>query len=345
MAEYVEYKGFGQERLDEILSGIRQVKVALIGDAALDIYWRINMTFSELSRETPHYNWPVVAEQMSPGAAGNVAANICELMPGRLDLIGVTGEDWRGDCLRKELTRRGIGTGYLFADPRRMTTAYCKPMKKGFSDVEAEDARIDFDNRTPLAEDLETRLIEALDCVSAEAGVLCVSDQFKFGCITPRVRAEILRLAKRGLMVVVDSRDRIRSFAGAILKPNDMECLRAVYPDRDLASSSLAERISGAAKLSEICGSRVCMTIGSMGCVVCGQPDPAIYVPSVKTEPPVDIVGAGDSFLSAFACALAAGADSREAAFIANLAASVTIRKIGTTGTASLEEIRCKFSS
>jgi bifunctional ADP-heptose synthase (sugar kinase/adenylyltransferase) len=39
------------------------------------------------------------------------------------------------------------------------------------------------------------------------------------------------------------------------------------------------------------------------------------------------------------AVSLAAGADPKEAAIMGNLAASVTIKKIGTTGTASPEEI------
>ena len=44
-------------------------------------------------------------------------------------------------------------------------------------------------------------------------------------------------------------------------------------------------------------------------------------------------------FLAAFSCARAAGASGREAAAMANMAAEVTIRKIGTTGTAGLGEI------
>jgi bifunctional ADP-heptose synthase (sugar kinase/adenylyltransferase) len=54
---------------------------------------------------------------------------------------------------------------------------------------------------------------------------------------------------------------------------------------------------------------------------------------------PVDIVGAGDCVLANAAMALAAGASVREAIELANLAASVVIRKIGTTGTATRAEL------
>jgi bifunctional ADP-heptose synthase (sugar kinase/adenylyltransferase) len=54
-------------------------------------------------------------------------------------------------------------------------------------------------------------------------------------------------------------------------------------------------------------------------------------------------VGAGDTFLSGFALALAAGAARPEAAYFAGLCGEVTIQKIGMTGTASAEEILCWF--
>jgi bifunctional ADP-heptose synthase (sugar kinase/adenylyltransferase) len=50
-------------------------------------------------------------------------------------------------------------------------------------------------------------------------------------------------------------------------------------------------------------------------------------------------VGAGDTFISALACSLAAGATPVEAAATANLAAAVTIRKLHITGTASPAEV------
>ena len=64
-----------------------------------------------------------------------------------------------------------------------------------------------------------------------------------------------------------------------------------------------------------------------------------IHCPAHPTKPPVDIVGAGDTFISAMGTALAAGHDLETAARIACLASAVTVRKIGTTGTATREEI------
>ena len=89
-------------------------------------------------------------------------------------------------------------------------------------------------------------------------------------------------------------------------------------------------------------GSDVCLTLGERGCVV-GRADSVTEVASANVEPPVDTVGAGDCFLSAFSLALGAGATDSEAAVIGSLASAICVKKIGTTGSASAEEITALF--
>jgi sugar/nucleoside kinase (ribokinase family) len=54
---------------------------------------------------------------------------------------------------------------------------------------------------------------------------------------------------------------------------------------------------------------------------------------------PIDIVGAGDAASSGFLSALLAGASEVEAADVANLVASITVQQLGTTGTATPEQV------
>jgi len=58
----------------------------------------------------------------------------------------------------------------------------------------------------------------------------------------------------------------------------------------------------------------------------------------------LDIVGAGDSATSGIAAALLSGATTTEAAEVGNLVASITVQQLGTTGTASPNQIlaRCR---
>jgi len=66
----------------------------------------------------------------------------------------------------------------------------------------------------------------------------------------------------------------------------------------------------------------------------------AAHVPAFPVRGEIDIVGAGDAVTANLATALAAGASLREALELASAAASVVIHLLGTTGTASVGQIR-----
>jgi bifunctional ADP-heptose synthase (sugar kinase/adenylyltransferase) len=63
-------------------------------------------------------------------------------------------------------------------------------------------------------------------------------------------------------------------------------------------------------------------------------------VPNFPIRGPIDIVGAGDAVSANLTAALAAGASVVEAMEIAMAAAHLVIHQLGTTGTASVPEIR-----
>jgi len=68
-----------------------------------------------------------------------------------------------------------------------------------------------------------------------------------------------------------------------------------------------------------------------------------VDVPAFPVTGAIDVVGAGDSTSAAIAVAVAAGAKLEDAAAFGNLVASITIQQIGTTGTASPEQVRQRW--
>ena len=323
-----------KSRLEEILQVIQKVRIGVLGDFCVDIYWHADMRRSALSYETPHFPLPVVREEFSLGAGGNVAANIANLKPEKVIAIGVRGSDWRGDILTSALKRWNIDDTNVLEDPEHTTFAYCKPIRKGISDVEYEDPRIDFINSDPISEETEQKLILALESIEDSVDAIVVCDQFIHGCVTARVREAVCDLS-RSRLVTVDSRDNIGLFRGVFLKPNEMEGEKALgidTPDKDLAKEHYA------LELARKTGSRVLMTLGEKGSVYSDGNAVQRIFPWPVTGP-VDIVGAGDTFLSGFSCALAAGATVNEAADFGGLCSAITISKIGVTGTASPDEI------
>ena len=322
--------------MKDILQKIQSVKVAVIGDFCLDVYWTADMTKSELSRETPHFPLPIVEERMSPGGAGNVVCNLCTLRPASVCCIGDFGNDWRGDVLSRLLQEAGANTDGIFISNQRKTNTYIKPLRRGISDVVYEDPRLDFTNYEDLTEEAEQFIIRQLDTIAKDIDVLCVCDQMPHGCITLAVRQKIIELGRARLMIVVDSRDRIGLYEDVIVKPNDIEACRALNAEHVTTPTELLPLVR---QLSAKTRRPAVITAGEAGCVISPDGVAAEHVPAVAVTGEIDICGAGDTFLSAFACATAAGVPLKEAAAFACKASSIVVKKLKTTGTASPEEL------
>ena len=91
-------------------------------------------------------------------------------------------------------------------------------------------------------------------------------------------------------------------------------------------------------------GQSLFITVGDNGIVVFDN-GKISHVSGISVEGQVDPVGAGDSVSAGLVASLCCGGSYTEAAFIGNLVASVTVTKIGTTGTASPGEVIDRFLS
>lgn len=314
--------------LAEILKKIETVRVCVLGDVCLDIYWHADMKKSRLSRETPHFPLPVVKERFSLGGGGNVMANVSALHVQAMLPVSVIGRDWRAWPVKECFSALGCPQTYLIEDPARVTPCYAKPLRGGISDVVYEDPRLDFENASPLSAETEQKVLQALVAAAKKANVIAVSDQLEYGVVTPAVREVLCELGKM-MPVIVDSRDRISLYRNVIVKPNEVEAA-SVCP----ASSPE----DAAVLLSARTRAPAIVTLGENGAVWSEKGLP-VRVPAVRVAPPVDPVGAGDTFLAAFAAAYAAGVPGADALRFASLASAVTVQKIGQTGTASPDEI------
>ncbi|NHN34219.1 bifunctional heptose 7-phosphate kinase/heptose 1-phosphate adenyltransferase [Paenibacillus agricola] len=337
-----QFKGLSRERVDEILQGISTLKVGVIGDGCLDVYWHADMTQSELSRETPHYNLPVTRERFAPGAAGNAAVNYKALGCLEVSFCSMAGNDWRGQQLQEAFRLRGINDAYVQVEPGRVTPAYCKVILQGLQGAEQEAPRIDFINEQGCSEAATQRLVQQLDLMAAQVDVISVTDQLEHGVIGPSVRDRLAYWAGQGKRIVVDSRDRIGHFKGMVLKPNELEALRWYNGSLKHLQATESELLRAGQQLSKLAEAPCCITWGDKG-AVWFEDGQMTFVPTKPVAPPIDIVGAGDSFTAAFLSAWGVGCTGPEAVAFAHLAAAVTVGKCGETGTASPQEIRDRW--
>ncbi len=332
-----KYNKLSHTRLENILHKFAGLSIAVIGDGCLDVYWEADMVLSELSRETPHFPLPVTKERLSLGAGGNVASNLVSLGIKDVKLLTIIGDDWRGNEFLKLIQNEGISVDYIIKSMDRITPAYCKPIRHGLSELSYEDPRIDFENRTQIKLDLEKKVIQYIQKAFMAVDIIAVVDQLKNGVITDKIRSSINEMAVNR-EVVVDSRNNIDKYRNVILKPNELEAIQAVYSDKNITKVKQEERIEVIQRLIQKTKCPVLMTLGKEGSLWYNDYD-LIEIPTKAVTGELDIVGAGDAFMASFIASRSAGAEVEESAFIANLAAAITIKKIKTTGNVTREEI------
>ncbi|HEY3398158.1 MAG TPA: PfkB family carbohydrate kinase [Armatimonadota bacterium] len=332
------------DRLEQILGRFPEVSLAVVGDFFLDKYLVIDRQLSEVSIETGLEAFQVVDIRHSPGAAGTVCNNLAALGVGRLYAVGLTGADGQGYELRQGLAARGVLLDYLREYPDFFTPTYTKPMELQPDGSEVEMNRVDIKNRRFLNPKAEAEMILCLREAAQRVKGMLIADQVTeegYGVVTPGMREALVSVAADNprLDILVDSRARVAEFRGLMLKPNHHEAEQALtggHPDVRIDPHQAGQG------LSRRSGKPVFVTRGEEGMLVCTG-DACTTVPGVPVEGPLDIVGAGDSASAGIMMALASGASLAEASVVGNLVASITVQQLGTTGTATVAQVRERF--
>lgn len=328
--------------LERILDKAKKLKIMVVGDYFLDHYLFIDPVKDELSVETGKTAYQVVQTRSTPGAAGTVVNNLIALGVREIIAVGVIGLDGYGYQLSRLLEEQGVDVSNLVKCAMRVTPTYIKPMREQEQGYE-ELNRLDLKNWSPTPVELEEQIIATLKAQAASLDAIIVADQVEqdnCGVITQRVRTSLAELGKEypELIIFADSRKNIGKFAKVIIKPNEFEGGRALGIIS--ATESPEEVLRSLFQRSQ---RSVFLTCGERGQWVYDGESIA-HVPAFKVEGPIDIVGAGDSTSAGIVIALASGATPEKAALLGNLVASITITKLGTTGTASPEEILARFA-
>ncbi len=320
-----------------------RLRVAILGDFCLDRYLEIDPERAEVSLETglPVHN--VVKVRSQPGAAGTILNNLVALGIGTVYPLGFCGKDGEGHELQRALGRLpGVRLDHFVVTPDRRTFTYCKPLVIRPGQPPEELNRLDSKNWSPTPATVEARLIAGLRAVSAGVDAIVVLDQVDLantGVVTSSVLAAVAELARErpDLRIVADSRRGLRGFPPVTFKMNaaELAALAGVHPSAELAAIR-----QQAATLARQNRHDVFVTLAERGIVGAGSDGDAEHVPALPVRGPIDIVGAGDAVTANLASALAAGANRREAMELAMAAASIVVHQLGTTGTASVPEIR-----
>jgi rfaE bifunctional protein kinase chain/domain len=336
-------------RLETILARIPGLTLGVLGDLFLDRYLDIDAALTEPSLETGLDAYQVVRVRSYPGAAGTVINNLVALGVQQIHALSVIGDDGEGyELLQAVAKQKRVRTDRIYQIPGTAfrTPTYTKPMLHQAGRPARELNRLDIKNHTPPQPPFDEKILQALEQTWSSLDALLVLDQVsqaECGVITTRVRERLAELGASNpdKVILADSRERIGLFRSVWLKPNEAECVSAVG-----AAAGVANVENCIAQLAWRVGRPIFCTRGEKGIVLVDprrSPGESVAVPAYPVAGPIDSVGAGDSTSAGIACALAAGATLAEAAAFGNLVASITIQQLGTTGTATPEQVRQRW--
>jgi rfaE bifunctional protein kinase chain/domain len=316
------------------VAGFPKCRVVVFGDMVLDefLYGRID----RVSREAPVLILEYEGVDRVPGGGGNAAANAAAL-GGTVLPVGCLGDDDSGAALREWYRRRGIDGSGILEEPSRTTPTKTRVLAGSSTSVQQQVVRIDRNVGDCLPEAVHRRLAERLQERVGSADALLISD-YGHGTISEAMLQGFGDLAARpGLVTLVDSRRRLERFRG----------MTAVTPNLEEASGALGRNVpdeedavaEAARELQQRLSTRhLAITRGSRGMTVLGPGTPPTHLPVFGTDQVADVTGAGDTVIAAFSLALASGANTVEAAHLANVAAGLAVLKRGTA-TVSRDEL------
>jgi rfaE bifunctional protein kinase chain/domain len=311
-------------RLVELLDAACHVRIAVVGDAMLDVYLR-----GDVERISPEAPVPVVRvreRSQALGGAANVAQNVAAL-GARCELVATVGDDVAGRAVRDMLVA-------LDADPRalvrvtRPTTTKTRVLARA-QQVVRFDEEEDGDISGAEVDAIQAAVTRAVD--DAQAVVL---EDYNKGVLVPRViRHAIERATARSIPIVVDPKYRnFFHYAGAtIFKPNRRELEGALGAAVDLEAP---EALHGTLRRLDV--RHLLLTLGERGMALI-EPDGSIHRVPTTARAVYDVVGAGDTVTAYLAATLAAGATAVESAIVANFAAGVEVGKLGAATVSAAE--------
>ena len=300
-------------------------KITVIGDVMID--WYLHGESSRISPEAPV---PVVNFKESKfqlGGAANVANNLkhLEIEP---FLIGAIGNDHFGSLLKEHLKAEKIKFNLL---TEKSFQTICK---QRLMSSNQQLARIDYEKYFHGSK--LTNIFNTFIKNIAKTDLIIVSDYGKGTIFNARKLIQSAKKLKKKILIDPKGKDFTKYKGANLITPNKAEfenIMGKVGSKRDLANK--AKKMLEHLNLESLI-----VTLGSEGMYVLTKSNKKIIGDFINAYPQevFDVSGAGDTTISALGAALSEGNDIFSAAEFANLAASISVSKLGTS-TVSKDEV------
>ena len=316
-----------KSRLRALVAGFEGKRVLVIGDMVADQYLIGRPT--RIAREAPVLILELSEERTIPGGATNVAVN-ARTLGAEVFLAGVVGDDLPGQQLRRAVGDLQMHQEGLVTDAQRPTSTKTRILAGSPQIVQQHIVRIDRVDTSEVGQPSKGYIIDYIERVLPTIDVIVLSD-YENGVISPEIIETTIPAARQlHKVVVADSHGSLFRFQG----------VTALTPNQPEAELTLGMTISSQAELEEagqrlLDGSHaqsVLITRGGEGMSLFEVNKPALHLPIHRLDHGIEVVdtnGAGDTVAATFTLALSAGASFAEAAYLANAAAALVVRRLG----------------
>jgi len=313
--------------LRSLIGSFSGKRVLVIGDMVADEY--LIGRPARISREAPVLILELSEERTVPGGATNVAVNT-RTLGAEVFLAGVVGDDLPGRRLRRAIGDLGMHQDGLVTDLQRPTSTKTRVMAGSPQIVQQHIVRIDRVDTSEVGEPSKGQILDYVQQVLPTVDAVVLSD-YENGVISLDIIKICIPLARQlHKIVVVDSHGSLSRFQGVTaLTPNQPEAELSL----GITINTLAELNEAGQRLLDVCHARgVLITRGSEGMSLFEEGKPPLHLPVHRLDHASEIVdtnGAGDTVAATFTLALTAGASMAGAAYIANAAAALVVRRLG----------------
>jgi rfaE bifunctional protein kinase chain/domain len=306
-------------KIKRIVKNFQGKKILVIGDIMLDEF-----IWGDVSRISPEAPVPVVwvkKESYMPGGAANVANNIISL-GAQAHVVGIIGEDEKGECIRKSLVKQGINIDGLISDKSAPTIVKTRVVAH-----QQQVVRIDREIMNAISSVVVKKIVAYVKSVIQDMDAVIIEDYGK-GVITPALLKPITSLAKKYKKIIsVDPKEEHLSYykGATLITPNHHEASKVTgLKIKDKASID----IMGELLLKKLNLKYALITLGENGMAIFEKGKKVKKVPTIAQEV-YDVSGAGDTVISTFTLCLAAGASPIQSTHISNCAAGIVVGKVG----------------
>jgi rfaE bifunctional protein kinase chain/domain len=314
-------------RLHSLISNFASKRVLVIGDMVADEYLIGRPT--RIAREAPILILELNEERTIPGGAANVAVN-ARALGAEVFLAGVVGDDQPGQRLRRAIADLHMHQEGLVSDPQRPTSTKTRILAGSPQIVQQHIVRIDRVDTSEVGQPGKGYIHNYIQHILPSIDAIVLSD-YANGVISPEIIETCIPMARQlNKVVVVDSHGSLFRFQGAT----------ALTPNQPEAELTLGMTITSQAELDEAGqqllhdshAKSVLITRGGEGMSLFEIGKPPLHLPIHRLDYGIEVVdtnGAGDTVAATFTMALATGASFAEAAYLANAAAALVVRRLG----------------